>query len=59
MEAIQLQGNGWKKFFALTLLLMATALVASAQTVTTLYSFSFDDGANPNFATPTQGRDGG
>src|ERR1700730_11168655 len=37
---------------------MATALVASAQTVTTLHSFTLDDGANPNFATPTQGRDG-
>jgi hypothetical protein len=37
---------------------MATALVASAQTVTTLHSFTFDDGANPNFVTPTQGRDG-
>jgi uncharacterized repeat protein (TIGR03803 family) len=58
METIQLRGNRVKKFFALTLLLMATALVASAQTVTTLHSFSFDDGANPNCATPTQGRDG-
>src|SRR5216683_8032522 len=53
-----LRGNGWKKFFALTLLWMTTALLASAQTVTTLHSFTFDDGANPNFATPTQGRDG-
>src|SRR5258705_9844501 len=53
-----LRGNGWKKFFALTLVLMATALVASAQTITTLHSFTFDDGANPNLVTPTQGRDG-
>ena len=53
-----LRGNGWKKCFAFTLVLMATALLASAQTVTTLHSFTFDDGANPNFATPTQGRDG-
>src|SRR6266481_9237641 len=53
-----LRGNGWKKVFALTLVWMATALVASAQTVTTLHSFTCDDGANPNFATPTQGRDG-
>src|SRR6266403_3489360 len=52
------RGNGWKKFLALTLILMATALVASAQTITTLHSFTFDDGANPNLATPTQGRDG-
>src|SRR5258707_6243753 len=37
---------------------MTTALLASAQTITTLHSFTFDDGANPNFATPTQGRDG-
>jgi len=57
MEAT-LRGNGWKKFFALTLLWMTTALLASAQTITTLHSFTFDDGANPNFATPTQGRDG-
>ena len=53
-----LRGNGWKKCFALTLLWMATALVASAQTITTLHSFTFDDGANPNLATPTQGGDG-
>ena len=53
-----LPGNGWKKCFALTLLWMATALVASAQTITTLHSFTFDDGANPNLATPTQGGDG-
>ncbi len=53
-----LRGNGWKKFFALTLVLMATALVASAQTITTLHSFTFDDGANPNLTTPTQGGDG-
>src|SRR6266849_2073494 len=52
------RGNGWKKFFALTLVLMATALVASAQTITTLHSFTFDDGANPNLVTPTQGGDG-
>src|SRR6266403_1453185 len=52
------RGNGWKKFFALTLVLMATALVASAQTITTLHSFTFDDGANPNLTTPTQGGDG-
>src|SRR6266481_5046049 len=53
-----LPGNGWKKCFALTLLWMATALVASAQTITTLHSFTFDDGANPNLVTPTQGGDG-
>src|SRR6266852_9123457 len=53
-----LRGNGWKKFFALTLVLMATALVAYAQTITTLHSFTFDDGANPNLTTPTQGGDG-
>jgi uncharacterized repeat protein (TIGR03803 family) len=53
-----LRGNGWKKCFALTLVLMATALVASAQTITTLHSFTFDDGANPNLVTPTQGDDG-
>ena len=53
-----LSGNGWKKCFALTLVLMATALVASAQTITTLHSFTFDDGANPNLVTPTQGGDG-
>jgi hypothetical protein len=53
-----LRGNGWKKFFALMLLWMATALLVSAQTVTTLHSFTFDDGATPTFATPTQGRDG-
>jgi uncharacterized repeat protein (TIGR03803 family) len=53
-----LRGNGWKKFFALTLVLMATAFVASAQTITTLHSFTFDDGANPNLVTPTQGDDG-
>jgi uncharacterized repeat protein (TIGR03803 family) len=58
MEAIQLRGNGWKKCFALTFVLIAAALVASAQTVTTLHSFTLDDGALPNFATPTQGRDG-
>jgi len=52
------RGNGWKKLFALTLVLMATALVASAQTITTLHSFTFDDGANPNLVTPTQGGDG-
>ena len=57
MEEI-LRGNGWKKCFALALVMMATALVAPAQTVTTLHSFTLDDGANPNFATPTQGRDG-
>ena len=57
MEEI-LRGNGWKKCFDLALLWVATALVASAQTVTTLHSFTLDDGANPNFATPTQGRDG-
>src|SRR2546422_4145123 len=53
-----LPGNGWKKCFALTLVLMATALVASAQTITTLHSFTFDDGANPNLVTSTQGGDG-
>ena len=54
-----LRGNGWKKFFALTLVWMATALLAPAQTLTTLHSFGFfGDGALPNFATPTQGRDG-
>ena len=53
-----LRGNGWKKCVALTLLWMATALVASAQTITTLHSFTFDDGANPNLVTPTQGDDG-
>jgi len=37
---------------------MATALVASAQTITTLHCFTFDDGANPNLVTPTQGDDG-
>jgi uncharacterized repeat protein (TIGR03803 family) len=58
MEAISLRGNGWKKFFALTLVWMATALLAPAQTLTTLHSFSFDGGALPDFATPTQGRDG-
>jgi len=58
MESIRLRGNGGKKFFALTLLWMATALVASAQTITTLHSFTFDEGANPNLATPTQGGDG-
>ncbi len=58
MEAIRLRGNGRKKFFALTLLWMAAALMASAQTLTTLHSFTFDDGASPDFATPTQGRDG-
>jgi uncharacterized repeat protein (TIGR03803 family) len=59
MEAISLRGNGWKKFFALTLVWMATALLAPAQTLTTLHSFGFfGDGALPNFATPTQGRDG-
>src|SRR5712671_2650442 len=52
------RGNGWKKLFALTLVLMATALVASAQTITTRHSFTFDDGANPNLVTPTQGGDG-
>src|SRR6267378_3693902 len=52
------RGNGWKKLFALTLVLMTTALVASAQTITTLHSFTFDDGANPNLVTPTQGGDG-
>src|SRR5258705_7755838 len=50
--------NRWKKFFSLTVALMATALVASAQTITTLHSFTFDDGANPNLVTPTQGGDG-
>jgi uncharacterized repeat protein (TIGR03803 family) len=58
MESIRLRGNGGKKFFALTLLWMATAFVASAQTITTLHSFTFDDGANPNLVTPTQGGDG-
>ena len=53
-----LRGNGWKKFFALTLVWMATALLAPAQTLTTLHSFSLNDGALPNFVTPTQGRDG-
>jgi len=53
-----LSGNGWKKFFALTLVWAATALVASAQTVTTLYSFKLSDGANPEFVTPAQSRDG-
>ncbi len=53
-----LRGNGWKKVFALTLVWMATALLASAQTLTTLHSFTFGDGALPQFATPTQGRDG-
>ena len=43
MEAIQLRGNGWKKCFALTFVLIAAALVASAQTVTTLHSFTLDD----------------
>src|SRR5580704_18901203 len=52
------RGNGGKKFFALALLWMAMALVASAQTITTLHSFTFDDGANPNLVTPTQGDDG-
>src|SRR5260370_1338292 len=52
------RGNGWKKLFALTLVLMAAALVGAAQTITTLHSFTFDDGANPNLVTPTQGGDG-
>jgi uncharacterized repeat protein (TIGR03803 family) len=58
MEVISLRGNGWKKFFALTLVWMATALLAPAQTLTTLHSFSFDDGAIAQFVTPAQGRDG-
>ena len=37
---------------------MATALLAPAQTLTTLHNFSFDDAALPDSATPTQGRDG-
>src|SRR5258707_5922390 len=37
---------------------MTTALLASAQTITTLHSFTFDDGANPSVVTPTQGDDG-
>jgi len=53
-----ISGNGWKKFSALTLVWAATALVASAQTVTTLSSFQLSDGANPEFVTPAQGRDG-
>ena len=53
-----LGGNGWEKFFALTLLWVATALAASAQNVTTLYSFKLSNGANPEFVTPAQGRDG-
>ena len=58
MESISLRGNGWKKFFALTLVWMATALLAPAQTVTTLHSFNLNDGALPEFVTPAQGRDG-
>jgi uncharacterized repeat protein (TIGR03803 family) len=58
MESIRPRGNGGKKLFALTLLWMATAFVASAQTINTLHSFTFDDGANPNLVTPTQGDDG-
>jgi uncharacterized repeat protein (TIGR03803 family) len=53
-----LRGNGWKKFFALTLVWVATALLAPAQTVTTLHSFNLKDGALPEFVTPAQGRDG-
>ena len=53
-----LRGNGYKKFFALMLVWMATALLASAQTLTTVHSFSFDDGAIPQFVSPAQGRDG-
>ena len=51
-----LRGNGWKKFFALTLVWMATALLAPAQTLTTLHSFDLNDGALPEFVTPAQGR---
>jgi uncharacterized repeat protein (TIGR03803 family) len=58
MEIIQLRGNGWKKFLGLTLVWMATSLLAPAQTLTTFHSFSFDDGAIPQFVTPAQGRDG-
>ena len=53
-----LLGNRWKRFFALTMVWMATSLVASAQTVTIVYSFDLTNGALPKFVSPTQGRDG-
>jgi hypothetical protein len=58
MEAISIHGNVWKKFVSVTLAWMATALLAPAQTLTTLHNFSFDDAALPDSATPTQGRNG-
>src|SRR5260370_32673367 len=58
MDAIGLRGTGRTTFLPLRLLWMAAALMASAQTLTPLHSFTFDDGASPDFAPPTQGRDG-
>ena len=51
-------GKGWKRFFDLTMVWIATTLVASAQTVTVLYSFDLTNGALPEFVSLTQGRDG-
>jgi uncharacterized repeat protein (TIGR03803 family) len=58
MQTVSRCDSRWKRVFVLTLLSMASAFPASAQTLTTLHTFTFDDGAMPAFATPTQGRDG-
>jgi len=48
---------GWKKPCAVLLLCAATGITVSAQTFTTLHSFTGTDGANP-YAGMTQGTDG-
>ncbi len=48
---------GWKKASALLFLCAATGITVSAQTFTTLHSFTGTDGANP-YAGMTQGTDG-
>src|SRR5229473_646879 len=58
-DRLPLQSGGLFAFFALPILLLTLGTSASAQTYTTLYTFTGSpDGSVPVLVTPTQGRDG-
>jgi uncharacterized repeat protein (TIGR03803 family) len=50
--------NKLNRAYAVSLLCAATALTLSAQTFTTLHSFSYTDGADPYYGALVQGTDG-
>jgi len=47
--------TGWKKVFRSYVVINGDGARRLAQTKQSLHSFTFDDGANPNFATPDAG----